>query len=324
MPPSDPQLPAPPAVVRSFHGIESLRDAVKGGDLDHVQLGRGVMTGTVGSAPLGGCVLGFGQTEMPVRTRGVFNPAGYALGVLLDVPGPARTWGAESGPGSVLVCPPRTEADINVFGPHRYAYLIVPPGVWEGAVAAVRPDAAAALLGRRGLYRPPPAVAGALGGRLAELVRLGSGGAGLPAGAGAAARDELFVLFARAAAAGAEAAPPCGRFFRHARVVARAEEYLRGRLGRDVYLAELCGHCDVSERTLHYAFREVLGLTPMAYLRRRRLAAIRAELAAADPAPGVIARAALRWGFWHLGEFSAAYKAMFGEPPGAVLRRPPG
>jgi AraC-like DNA-binding protein len=33
---------------------------------------------------------------------------------------------------------------------------------------------------------------------------------------------------------------------------------------------------------------------------------------------------ALRWGFWHFGEFSRAYKKCFGELPSETLRRAPG
>ena len=30
---------------------------------------------------------------------------------------------------------------------------------------------------------------------------------------------------------------------------------------------------------------------------------------------------AMRWGFWHLGRFSAEYRGFFGESPGRTLRR---
>src|SRR5262249_7328657 len=60
------------------------------------------------------------------------------------------------------------------------------------------------------------------------------------------------------------------------RLVRRADDYMRARLGEEpLSLLDLCRELDVSERTLHYAFREVRGLSPMAYFRACRLNAVR-------------------------------------------------
>ncbi|MCC7422651.1 MAG: helix-turn-helix domain-containing protein [Planctomycetaceae bacterium] len=34
-----------------------------------------------------------------------------------------------------------------------------------------------------------------------------------------------------------------------------------------------------------------------------------------------MASVALRWGFWHLGEFAGAYRTLFGESPVETLHR---
>jgi len=36
-----------------------------------------------------------------------------------------------------------------------------------------------------------------------------------------------------------------------------------------------------------------------------------------------VTKESLRWGFWHFGDFSRAYKDCFGELPSNTLRRPP-
>jgi AraC family ethanolamine operon transcriptional activator len=78
----------------------------------------------------------------------------------------------------------------------------------------------------------------------------------------------------------------------------------------------------VSERTLHYAFQEVRGLTPMAYFRACRLNAVRQGLkTVADTAS--VQQIAQRWGFWHPGEFAAAYRRLFGELPSRTLTGEP-
>ena len=61
----------------------------------------------------------------------------------------------------------------------------------------------------------------------------------------------------------------------------------------------------------------------MGYLVRLRLHWVRAALLAAEPGSTLISTEALKWGFWHFGEFSRAYKQCFGEPPSRTLRREP-
>ena len=88
-------------------------------------------------------------------------------------------------------------------------------------------------------------------------------------------------------------------------------------------MTDLCRAAAVSERALQYAFKEVIGLTPVAYLTRLRLHRLRQALLAATHGSTTVSAAALDWGFWHFGEFSRAYKECFGELPSDTLRRKP-
>jgi AraC family ethanolamine operon transcriptional activator len=312
--------PVAATVVRPFHGIEGLNEAVKGGHLDHVQMGRGIMTGMLGHTLLGRGLLGFGRTTLPAWSRGCYNPTGYGLGILTEMSTPGRYWGEEAIEGSLLVCPPGTEADSLSPGPHGYVYLILPKEVFEESVLALAPESSERLLRSRGLYHPSRTPSRSLSKRTARLMRLLSRGQSLSPEASASASEDLLAQFVRAVSFAERSPEPSGKFFRHRRIVFQAEEYLRERLDQDVYTRDVCRHCAVSERTLHYAFREILGMTPMEYLRRRRLAAVRCELSAVEPEPGIVTRVATRWGFWHLGEFSAAYKALYGESPIETVR----
>ena len=76
----------------------------------------------------------------------------------------------------------------------------------------------------------------------------------------------------------------------------------------------------VSHRTLNYAFREHLGVTPKTYLKSMRLDAARRDLGRSGP-DTKIADIANRHGFWHLGQFAADYRRQFGELPSETLRR---
>jgi AraC family ethanolamine operon transcriptional activator len=103
-------------------------------------------------------------------------------------------------------------------------------------------------------------------------------------------------------------------------LVRRADDYMRACRGEPLSLLDLCRELRVSERTLHYAFHEVRGLSPMAYFRAFRLNAVRQELKTA-PDTATVHEIARRWGFWHTGEFAAVYRELFGELPSQTLNR---
>jgi AraC family ethanolamine operon transcriptional activator len=100
-----------------------------------------------------------------------------------------------------------------------------------------------------------------------------------------------------------------------ARVVRRAEDYMQAHLRNPRSVLELCRELAVSERTLHYAFQGVRGLSPMAYFKANRLNAVRQELKAAAAGTASVHEIAQRWGFFHTGEFAADYRRLFGELP---------
>jgi AraC-like DNA-binding protein len=77
----------------------------------------------------------------------------------------------------------------------------------------------------------------------------------------------------------------------------------------------------VSVRTLHAAFRERLGTTPMAYVRSVRLDHARAALLRGDPGNVSVSEIALRFGFVHLSRFAEQYRSRFGELPSVTLHR---
>jgi len=65
---------------------------------------------------------------------------------------------------------------------------------------------------------------------------------------------------------------------------------------------------------------EFLGLSPLAYVRLRRLNLVRAALLRSDPAIATVSGVARHHGFSELGRFAAAYRAAFGESPSTTLR----
>jgi AraC family transcriptional regulator, ethanolamine operon transcriptional activator len=107
------------------------------------------------------------------------------------------------------------------------------------------------------------------------------------------------------------------------RIVKVAEEYALSKVGEPLYVTDLCKATSTGERTLEYAFKDVMGLAPVTYLIRLRLHRVREALSAATAESTTVSAEALNWGFWHFGEFSRAYKDCFGELPSDTLRRSP-
>lgn len=106
-------------------------------------------------------------------------------------------------------------------------------------------------------------------------------------------------------------------------VVRLAEEYVLTHVDTQLFVTDLCRAAGVSQRTLEYAFKEILGLSPIAYLQRLRLHRVRQALRTGTRDSTTVSAEALKWGFWHFGDFSKAYKECFGESPSETLGREP-
>ena len=107
------------------------------------------------------------------------------------------------------------------------------------------------------------------------------------------------------------------------RVVSRAVEMIEERYQDSIRLEDLCRHAHAGARTLQRAFVERFGVTPMGYLKTRRLGAARSLLAKRRPEELSVSEAARLCGFTHLGCFSVEYRRFFGESPRQTLRRSP-
>jgi AraC family ethanolamine operon transcriptional activator len=125
---------------------------------------------------------------------------------------------------------------------------------------------------------------------------------------------------------------------RRHKVVEQARAHVLAHPDQAVTVPELCAQLHVSRRTLQYCFEEVIGLSPVQYLRAIRLNGVRRQLrelrelrelrdlvqgsqraSGAHAATGVQDVAA-HWGFWHLSQFASDYRKLFGQTPSATLR----
>ena len=117
------------------------------------------------------------------------------------------------------------------------------------------------------------------------------------------------------------AKPVARTLLTHAHVIHRADEFLHDHGDRPVHLMEVCAAVGVSARCLEYAFKEICGVTPMRYLKARRLRLARRLLRDGTPAGISVKQAALQSGFVQMGRFSTEYRKFFGEKPSETLCR---
>ncbi|MBC8948619.1 AraC-like DNA-binding protein [Xenorhabdus ehlersii] len=103
------------------------------------------------------------------------------------------------------------------------------------------------------------------------------------------------------------------------RHVRRVQEYLQAHAHEPITVEQLAQVAGVSLRSLYSGFKEFLNISPMQYLRDLRMAHVRTELLAGEATS--VTGVALRWGFAHMGRFSAEYKARYGETPSKSLKR---
>jgi AraC family ethanolamine operon transcriptional activator len=107
---------------------------------------------------------------------------------------------------------------------------------------------------------------------------------------------------------------------RRSKAFDRALEVIEEMEGEPVSLSDLCRYASVSERTLQYAFRERLSVTPKEYIQLFRLNRVRGELRTTAARDVLISDIANQFGFWHLGQFAADYRKFFGELPSETPR----
>jgi AraC-like DNA-binding protein len=104
------------------------------------------------------------------------------------------------------------------------------------------------------------------------------------------------------------------------RPVKRTLDAMHAEPWRPFTAADLADIAGVGIRVLQVSFKQHVGMSPLAYLRRLRLDGVHAELSRGDPWQISVSEVAFRWGFTHLGRFAGAYRARYGVSPSQTLK----
>jgi AraC-like DNA-binding protein len=102
--------------------------------------------------------------------------------------------------------------------------------------------------------------------------------------------------------------------------VGRVVDLIESHPDAPLTVTDLTRAAGVGARALQIGFRETMGTTPLAYLRKVRLQRARDELQETAGARSVT-DVAFRWGFSHLGRFAAQYRLEFGESPSDTVKQ---
>ena len=275
---------------------------------------------------LGTSVLMFQSTNLPIRTRTRLQD-GFVAFVAFGPQAAGTLNGLPVGPDRVLASTSGVEVEFVVAGGYESVSFLLPPDDIRAHLRGRHREDEFRLPNGVELLQPSPAAAHGLygfGRRLADVAARQPEVFDVPQTQTAAQIDLLETLLATLGSAGhVESAAEDLTRQAHSRVVQIAEDYALSHTAERLYVTDLCEAAGVSERTLQYAFKEVMGMTPVAYLTRLRLHRVRHALRTATQASTTVTTEALRWGFWHFGDFSRAYKDCFGELPSDTLRRKP-
>lgn len=307
----------PPVVARDqrFDSPEPFGTEIVGGEFEYLRLGAAPFRGRLRQLFLGGTLLQHAD-DGPHITRGAAARGHrWLLWPTQGEPGAQRVNGvAFIGQDAALI---RGGHEIYAVCPamHGWAAIGVPDAEME-SLREWAPERLASPDGFQALRLAAGPVA-----RLAAVIETGARMAALPAALLPDARAaEALGQGLREAVAEALTVPheqvSRPRALREAvRLVAQAEAFLDAQRHRPVFVAELGAALGCSPRNLQNAFLAVVGTSPHAYLKRRRLSQARAALRRSPARPGRVKAVALDHGFWHLGHFALDYRALFGESP---------
>lgn len=259
-----------------------------------------------------------GARRLRARTLPGTLGAGFAWGV-----GPG---GGHAAAPTLTIVGPDTAFDHELIG----ARIVLRVGLAAPAVDRLRADrdAAPAIAHwwRPGVFRPrTPA---ALDWRLQRAIlhaaafveRAAPAGVVAPAALRCIADDVVAEWVQLLAVAARLDRPAHDVRTTHRRLVAAAIDVLDARPDEPVPVAAVCRTLGVGERTLQRAFRANLGLGLQAYERERRLRCAHGAILARGDRDSITA-IAMSFGFWHLGRFAGAYRALYGCTPAETRRR---
>jgi AraC-like DNA-binding protein len=303
-----------------INGPEDLREITRGSDVEVTQLKPGRLRGSIRHIGIGNVGISVGRFSTKIRSKGPLHREKVVLGTHLASAGRTLHWWEETRPGDVAIFPPCVDADAIYSGGGTYVVVSIALPELSLILSSENHLADPAFWNSKRLCHPDPRIGDEVRRRLKGIMYDVERKATAPS---AHSADFLRRTILEAFVVNLMSAFPQDSrrsWYTGARLVTEAEDYVDAASGRAVHISELCSALKVSRRSLHRAFADTLGIGPVAYLRRRRLSAIRSVLSRRDATTISIGDLAFEYGFPETGRFAAYYRAHFGETPSETLR----
>jgi len=305
-----------------FKDHDELSSLIQGGDSEFIQRERGTFQGDFTFVGLDAGTVQFGYIKLPYIGKGAsrVNRAGFLI--RLDLRG-EWIWRAEPmDRRSIVYLAPNAEYQDISPGDSAWAFLSFEWQPLERALSAFTgTDFTMPPQGCR-LFLPEEDSFETLRRRLKAVqaaVRTDPSLLQEP-GARRGMEESVLSVLALALGSASQIRPVTYGAPARARVIKHVEACLEARKGETVYLADLCAVTGVSERTLRTVFQQSYGLSPLQYLKLRRLHQVRRALRRADSDLNTVQSVANSFGIWHMGRFAVEYRKLFGESPLETLK----
>ncbi len=106
------------------------------------------------------------------------------------------------------------------------------------------------------------------------------------------------------------------------RTVLKIRDQVFGHMDGNVSIGSLAKQHQISEQTMQVSFKSLFGYTPKRFLRLLKLNLVHQELIKSNAKETTVTKTAFKWGFTHMGQFTAYYTELFGQNPSETLRTP--
>ncbi len=309
-------------IAQQFDSFEELADIVVGWDTDFRQLNAESFKSQLFQARVGSLLISNAHFGCHVDQRGA-TPAGMRTFAVPDADCAEIRWfGHLVGPDVLLVFP--THGEVQAFSRPGFSVstFSIPEALLEEFFERNEgPGLDRALGSDETIIPAPPLLLEKLRFQLRQMREIAQKESDLPLRRVLSEELQTRLLFALfRILTRAKPASTLSKADSH-RILAPIFDYLHAYPQRPLRTADLCTIAQVSERTLQNHFKRKVGMTPMAYLTGQRLNGVHRELWRADPYTTAVSDVANHWSFWHMGQFAADYRRLFGELPSATLKR---